>query len=394
MNQAGFSLNDQQREIVSLFRSFGERVFTKESVGQWSIDQGLPDEVVQEFVKLYFSSVGSLTSKNVLMMQALILEELCRCAGAALPFQTDLFGLQIMAAFSSRNAFDVVYEDYRVSGRVMFALAVTEPHAGSDTMNMRTSVNTVDGKLILNGKKTFVNNGEYAPNLLVAAIDGDCQDEGMRYPALSFWLIPRNLKGITAAPINKIGQSMLPFANVSFENVEMKPEYRLTGNGIGFPELFDILQCGRVFTCAASLGMAQAAMEDAARYAAKRQAFGSSLDNFQLIGQKLTDMEMTLWNMRYLMYAATEKMAADAPDKRLAAALMKRYVPQAATKVASEAMQIFGGVGYTDDSRVSHIWQDCRGNQMAEGTDEIMVRIATPLIVKKYASDDLGEKAE
>lgn len=386
MSGAGYSLTEEQEEIVALFRSFGERVFDGESVRRWSFDQGLPDEVALEFTTLYFDTVDQCESReNRLMLQTLILEELCRCAGAALPFQTDLFGLQIMEEFSSRNAYDVVYQDYRNTGRVMFALAVSEPHAGSDTRNMKTHVKTVDGKLILDGKKTFVNNGEYAPNVLVAAIDEDNCDPSLRYPALSFWLIPHDLPGISAAPITKIGQSMLPFANVSFDHVELKPEYRLTGDGIGFPRLFDILQCGRVFTCAASLGMAQAAMEDAARYASRREAFGSTIDNFQQIGQMLTDMEVKLWNMRALVYQAAEKIGTDAADKRLAAALMKRYVPEAATQVASDALQILGGIGYTDDSRVSHIWQDCRGNQLAEGTDQVMVRIASPLIVRKYA---------
>ncbi|MGN0046823.1 MAG: acyl-CoA dehydrogenase family protein [Eggerthellaceae bacterium] len=371
-----------------MFRNFGERVFDADSVHRWSFDQGLPDEVVQEFAELYFSVVGEKASAaDSIVIQALILEELCRCAGAALPFQTDLFGLQIMEAFSSKKAFEVVLQDYRENGRVMFALAVTEPQAGSDTRNMKTFVKTVDGKLILNGKKTFVNNGEYAPNLLVAAIDADAESDDERFPQLSFWLVPRTLSGISAVPINKIGQSMLPFANVSFEDVELSPTYRLTGDGIGFPRLFDILQRGRVFTCAASLGMAQAAMEDATRYASQREAFGSTIDNFQQIGQMLTDMEVKLWNMRSLVYQAAEKIASDAPDKRLAAALMKRYVPEAATQVASDAMQILGGIGYTDDSRISHIWQDCRGNQLAEGTDQIMVRIASPLIVKKYTEE-------
>ncbi|MDD6651970.1 MAG: acyl-CoA dehydrogenase family protein [Eggerthellales bacterium] len=388
MSYAGFPLTDEQRETVALFRNFGERVFDADSVHRWSFDQGLPDEVVQEFAELYFSVVGEKASAaDSIVIQALILEELCRCAGAALPFQTDLFGLQIMEAFSSKKAFEVVLQDYRENGRVMFALAVTEPQAGSDTRNMKTFVKTVDGKLILNGKKTFVNNGEYAPNLLVAAIDADAESDDERFPQLSFWLVPRTLSGISAVPINKIGQSMLPFANVSFEDVELSPTYRLTGDGIGFPRLFDILQRGRVFTCAASLGMAQAAMEDATRYASQREAFGSTIDNFQQIGQMLTDMEVKLWNMRSLVYQAAEKIASDAPDKRLAAALMKRYVPEAATQVASDAMQILGGIGYTDDSRISHIWQDCRGNQLAEGTDQIMVRIASPLIVKKYTEE-------
>lgn len=384
-------LSEEQQGIVRVFRDFGERVFTDETVSRWSFDQGLPDEVVQEFSSLYFKAVPHDSAENSgvkpLFEQALIIEELCRCAGASLPMQTDLFGLQILEAFASSNDIRPVLEDYRKTGRVMFALAVSEPQAGSDSMNMQTNVKTIDGKLVLNGMKNFVSNGEYAPNILVAAIDKDDTAEH-RYPPLSFWLIPRDLKGIAAAPINKIGQPMLPFATMSFDHVELKPEYRLSGsngNHGSFPKLFEMLQCGRVFTCAASLGMAQAAMEDATRYAAKRVAFGAPIDTFQQIQQMLTDMEVRLWNMRNLTYKAALAISSNSPDKRLAAALMKRYVPKAATEVASDAMQILGGVGYTESERVSRIWEDCRGNQLAEGTDQIMVYIAAPLIRDKYA---------
>ncbi|MDO4400057.1 MAG: acyl-CoA dehydrogenase family protein [Coriobacteriia bacterium] len=383
-------LDEQQLDMIQSMREYGMSTFTIENVLQWREDQGLPDDVVQEFARRYFSLPASNASQGSfsqsLLNQALIIEELSRCAGCALPFQNDLFELHIMAGFASDNDFSTVINDFRTTGRVMFALAVSEPQAGSDTQNMSTSVRTENGKLVLNGVKTFVNNGEYAPNILVAAIDEDAPSD-VRHPALSFWFIPRNLKGITAYPINKIGQSMLPFATVAFENVELKPEYRLTGPNAtaGFPHLFSLLERGRIFTCASSLGMAQAAMEDAVRYANKRKAFGTPIGEFQQIEQMLTDMEIHLWNMRNLLYSAASKADEDAPDKRLAIALMKRYIPAAATQVASDAMQILGGIGYTERERVSHIWKDCRGNQLAEGTDQIMVYIAAPLIRNKYA---------
>lgn len=385
-----FKLSAQQHEIIRKMREYGEKVFTDENIWQWREDQGIPDDVVQEFARRYFSlpatSGESSPFSQSLLNQALMIEELSRCAGCTLPFQNDLFELHIMAGFANDNDFSAVIDDFRRTGRVMFALAVSEPQAGSDTQNMKTNVKTVDGKLLLNGMKTFVNNGEYAPNILVAAIDEDASEES-RHPALSFWFIPRNLKGIAAYPINKIGQSMLPFATVSFENVELKPEYRLTGPNAnaGFPHLFSLLERGRIFTCASSLGMAQAAMEDATRYAVQREAFGSHIGEFQQIEQMLTDMEIRLWNMRNLLYSAASKLDEDADDKRLAIALMKRYIPSAATQVASDAMQIMGGIGYTERERVSHIWRDCRGNQLAEGTDQIMVYIAAPLIRSKYA---------
>ena len=132
-------------------------------------------------------------------------------------------------------------------------------------------------------------------------------------------------------------------------------------------------------------------MEDAVRYASERTAFGTTVADFQLIQQMLTDMELRLQNMRNMLYRAADKIDKEAEDRRLYVALMKRYIPAAATEVASDAMQILGGIGYTVSQRVSAIWEDCRGNQLAEGTDQVMVRIAAPLILDKYLGGDREE---
>lgn len=387
-----YELTDEQRAVVSTFREFGERTFTREAVQQWREDQGLPDDVVQEFAHIYFNllySAGQDGLQGSLLNQALIIEELSRCSGTTLPFQNDLFYFYIIAGFASDADLSAVIDNYRSTGRVMFALAVSEPQAGSDTMAMQTTVKTEDGVLQLNGTKTFVNNGEYSPYILVAAIDGDAPDDGP-YPPLSFWLVPRSQRGIYAYPIRKVGQPMLPFASVRFDHVELQPEWRLTGDKTGFPQLLAVLERGRIFTCASSVGMAQAAMEDAVAYAAKRKAFDTTIADFQLIQQMLTDMEIRLQNMRTMLYRAASAIDNETDDRRLQVALMKRYIPAEATKVASDAMQVLGGIGYTANQRVSAIWQDCRGNQLAEGTDQIMVRIAAPLIMKKYGGDQIG----
>lgn len=382
-----FSLTEGQRKLVEAFRTFGEERFKPELVHQWRRDQGLPDEVVKGFVDLYFGledlADGDGPGAFSLCSQALIIEELSRCSGATLPFQIDLFNLALMGEFAAQSEFDAIVDDYRKTGRLMFALAISEPEAGSDSMNMQTYNRTVDGRLILNGCKTFVNNGEYAPYILVAAIDRDAEGSD-KYPALTFWLVPRDLKGIRAYPVNKIGQSMLPFSTVVFENVELQPEYRLTGRHAGFRQLFRMLEFGRVTTCAGSLGMARAAMEDAVKHARSRKAFGVQIGRFQQIEQMLVDMEVSIYNMRSMLYRACLAVDSGEDDERLSVALMKRYVPAAATDVASSAMQILGGMGYTEHARVSQIWQDCRGNQIAEGTDQIMVYIAAPLVLDKY----------
>lgn len=122
------SLTDQQKNIVATFREFGESVFTQEHVFQWRRDQGLPDDVMKGFVDRYFTfEKSSGRSSMGIVAQALILEELSRCAGASLPFQNDLFNLQILSEFADEMMVSTVLEDYRQTGRLMFSLAVSEP---------------------------------------------------------------------------------------------------------------------------------------------------------------------------------------------------------------------------------------------------------------------------
>lgn len=380
-----FEFTPDQRKLVQTVRSFGEQHFTRDAVRQWQHDAGLPDEVVRDFVNLDFNGFGVIHRRNHVdydtVAQTLVLEELARVSGAALPFPNDFLNLQIMEEFAASGQFEFVRTSYQTEGRLAFALAISEPDGGSDTMSMRTFARTEGGRLVLNGTKTFVNNGEYAPYLLVAAIDQDVQ--AGKHPALSFWLVPHDLAGISVYPVQKIGQSMLPFSTVRFENVRLDESYRLHGRQGGFPQLFHLFEIGRLFSCATALGLAQAAMEDAVSYARSRSAFGTKIANFQQIELLLTDMEVKLDNMRNSVYKNAWKLE-QGIDDRLGVALMKRYVPAAATEVASDAMQIFGGRGYTRNERVSSIWQDCRGFQMAEGTDQIMVYIAAPLVMKKY----------
>lgn len=380
--------------LIAEVRTFAQEHFDPASVAQWRRDMGLPDEVTRAFVNLSFDGFGVIHRRDHvsydMLAQALVLEELARVSGAAMPFHIDLLHLQILERFASPRQADPIRTEYQETGRLAFALAVSEPGGGSDTSNMKTHVSMKDGRRLLNGEKLFVNNGEYAPLLLVAAIDDDAPNDA-RHSALSFWMIPNNLPGISALPESKIGQQILPFASICFEDVELDDAYRLEGDVPGFSLLYQFFEIGRVFVCATALGEAQAAMEDAVAWARSREAFNSRIADFQQIQQMLTDMEVKLTNMRNLVYEAAWEYDHDCHD-RLSVALMKRYVPSAATEVASDALQILGGRGYTINERVSSIWQDCRGFQIAEGTDQVMVYIAAPLIMRKYNQELKGQE--
>ena len=383
-------LGKEQVALVEEVRGFAERYLDPASVALWRRDMGLPYDVVREFVNLDFKGFG-VVRRNVdrgfdMLAQVLVSEELARYTGQALPFFYDMLQLQILEAFASPEQADAVLGEYQQTGRLAFALAVSEPGGGSDTMSMETKVVREGGRLVLRGAKSFVANGEFAPNLMVSAVDGTEGAEFGGAGKLTMWMIPRGTPGVSIVPEEKIGQPFLPFASIQLDDVELDEGWLLHDLSRGFSQVFAFFEFGSIFLCATALGEAQAAMEDAVAWARERKAFGTPIGQFQQIQQMVTDMEVKLTNMRNLVYKAAWEFDNGVHD-RLTVAMMKRYVPAAATEVASDAMQILGGRGYTTRERVSSIWQDCRGFQIAEGTDQIMVYIAAPLIFSRYATE-------
>lgn len=377
---------DAQSIFLQHVREYGEKHFTRESVQRWRKEQGLPDEVVQEFVNLEFNPISAVFNSEEgrsLHLAALTIEELTRIAGATLPYSSDFLSLTTLQEYSTVDLVDSMKAQYQKTGRLSFSMAVSEPSAGSDSHAIATVVTKSDGKYILNGHKTFVNNGEYAPWIFVVAQDqtGDFSSEN---PSLSFWLMPKNLEGIRSYPIEKTAQRIVPFSDIVFDNVELDASCYVSGGRDSYKKLFLTFEFGRVLTCASVLGLAQAAMDDAMSRAHTRISFGSKISEFQLIKEKLTDMEIKLTNMRNLTHKAAKSIDENISSASLDVTLMKRYVPKTAVEVASDAIQIFGGLGYTEKARVFSIWEDCRGAQIAEGTDEIMVHIAGNLLAKKY----------
>lgn len=169
-----------------------------------------------------------------------------------------------------------------------------------------------------------------------------------------------------------------------FDDVVLTEDMRVGEYGKGFYNLMKNYEMERCLIIAQTLGCAQAAMDDAAAYVNERITMGKPLAYRQLIQEKLTDMETKLQNTRNMLYRTLWKMDND-QSVRIDSALLKRYGARACTEVASEALQIYGGLGYTTETRVGRIWQDLRGNQIAGGTDEIMVYIAGRQLAKQYA---------
>ncbi|HJF66011.1 MAG TPA: acyl-CoA dehydrogenase family protein [Slackia equolifaciens] len=378
------SLLSAERAIAPLVEDFAARHFDEDAIKHWVLSRGIPRYVYEDF---YEGELGGFLmpaeaggNECSFLERASLIAQITRRAAATLPFLSDMLTYALISTMRSLSRHELVDYMKANSGRILLSEAFTEDNAGSDANAVATAV-TIDGDhLYLDGCKTFVSNGQFAPSMLVLARDSVL---GMEDGGISLWVVPVDAEGVSTFPINSVGQEMLAPARISFRHVLLDPEWRIQTEGRLNIMLKRQYELGRILICASSLGLARAAMDDALAYSSSHMTKGRCLASLPQIQTKLTEMEVRLRSMDLLVESAAALVDGGESDEfHLNCALMKYFVPKAATEVASEALQIFGNRGYTDQTRVGRIWKDCRGNQIAQGADEVMVHAATRFLVK------------
>ncbi len=301
--------------------------------------------------------------------------------GLNLGYATEILQVLDILEFGSEDQKQAVL-GILAEGGVPFALAFTEPGAGSDSSAMTMTAVHHDGMVTFNGTKTLVTNAVDTKFLLTMARNPDAEDP--RH-AISMYLVPSDAPGIEYSPILKMCWHTSDSSEIFYNDVTV-PESCLVGiKGEGFVQLMKNFEVERIMTATQSLGLAQAAFDDAADYAAKRVQFGQPIGGFQQIQQKLTDMAIKLQNMRNFIQRSAWMVDTGRLD-RIQAAMCKRYCSIAAFEVCDDALQIHGGIGVTEGVRVERLWRDARGHRFGGGTDEIMVHIVGRQIVRQHSN--------
>lgn len=377
-------LTDGQRHVIGLVDEFCDEHFSEERIRQWVADRSMPAEVYDAF---YESELGAyVLPVNVggkdcpFLDRVTLLMAIVRRAGATLPVQSDMTSLALLSSMRPLSQDEITQDLYGKSGRILFSQAFSEPFAGTDVQAVRTRV-TADGDgIYLDGRKTFVSSGEFADNTLVLVRDPLF---GQLDGGMSLWLVPTDLEGVSIEPLNTVGQEMLASAALTFTHVKLDPDWQIQTEGKLRTMMKKQFGLGRVLVCASSAGLALAALDDATVHAAEHTVKGRQLVSLPQIQEKLANMEAQARSIVNLTFDAARSADENVADFALDMALAKRFVPSAATDIASEALQIFGGIGYTDATRVSRIWRDCRGNQIAWGTDEVMAGAVARAITRR-----------
>lgn len=253
------------------------------------------------------------------------------------------------------------------SGQWIGAWGLTEPNTGSDAGNMRT-VAVKDGDYwVLNGSKNFITHGKSGNVAVVIARTGA---PGDKRGATAF-IIERGTKGFSAGrKEDKLGMRASETTELIFDDCRVHESNVLGEVGEGFVQALKILDGGRISIAALSLGTAMGAFEAALAYSKERQQFGKPISQFQGISFKLADMFTEIEAAKLLVYdAATRK---DRHEKvTLQSATAKYYASEVSCRVSNEAVQIFGGYGFTKDYPVEKFYRDCKLCTIGEGTSEI-----------------------
>lgn len=253
------------------------------------------------------------------------------------------------------------------SGRMIGAFALTEPQAGSDASSLRTTARRVDGGYVLNGTKQFITSGAIAGLVITFAVT----DPAAGKRGISAFLVPAPSAGLRVGSLEKkLGQRASDTAQLVYEDVFVAEDLLLGSEGAGYRIALANLEAGRIGIAAQCVGMARAALDCAVAYARERQAFGKPLTGHQAVLFRLADMATEVEAGRQLVLAAAAARDAGEPCLQLACSA-KLFASEMAERVASQALQVFGGYGYVEDYLVEKIYRDVRVCQIYEGTSDV-----------------------
>jgi citronellyl-CoA dehydrogenase len=358
------------------FREFVDREL-RPHADEWEKAESFPREVFQRMGKLGY--LGMSFPEDVgggggdYWYNVVYGEELAAGSGSAglnmsLMVQSDM-ATPVIAAIGTREQKDEFLAP-AIKGERIAALGISEPNAGSDVANLRTTAKKVGGDYVISGAKTFITNGTRADFITLAVRTGP---EG--YGGVSLVLFPTDTKGFRVTrKLKKVGNHASDTAELSFEDCRIPARYLLGEENAGFYYIMKNFQGERLIAAIAAVAGAQAAIDESIRYGNERQAFGRPIMRFQVWRHELTQLLTELEAGRWLTYRACDLFnRKEECVKEISMA--KLFCGELAVKIIDRCVQLHGGYGYMDEFPISRRWRDIRLITIGGGTSEIMREI-------------------
>jgi alkylation response protein AidB-like acyl-CoA dehydrogenase len=254
------------------------------------------------------------------------------------------------------------------AGTAMFSYCLSEPEAGSDAASMKTRAVRDGDTWVLNGVKRWITNAGVSDYYTVFAVT----DPEKRSAGISAFVVEKADEGVSfGAPEKKLGIKGSPTREVYFDNVRIPADRMIGDEGTGFGTAMRTLDHTRVTIAAQAVGIAQGALDYALEYAKERKQFGKAIAEFQGLQFLLADMGMKVEAARQLTYAAAGRSQRGDKDLTFFGAAAKCFASDTAMQVATDAVQVLGGYGYTRDYPVERMMRDAKITQIYEGTNQV-----------------------
>ncbi|MDR1321847.1 MAG: acyl-CoA dehydrogenase family protein [Gracilibacteraceae bacterium] len=363
------SLTEEENLMIQSVKEFTQTTIAP-AVKEIDISGEFPWDIVNKLIDLGLHAMpvpaeyGGPGLSSV--MSAILAEELAKgCPGIATTVGANgLTSYPIL--LTGTEAQKKLYFDLLMSGKLA-AFCLTEPNAGSDAGAVATTAVKEGGEYVLNGQKTFITNGGVAGVYTVFAT----QDKSKGIKGLSAFIVERDRPGISVGKEeNKMGIRASNTTDVFLENVRIPADHLLGKEGEGFKIAMQTLDKARPIVGAISVGLSQAALDASIKYSKERQQFGKPICANQALQFMLADMAIQTEAARWLVHRACYLIDAGLPYGK-ESAIAKTFASDTAMKVTTDAVQIFGGYGYSRDYPIEKMMRDAKIMQIFEGTNQV-----------------------
>ena len=263
-----------------------------------------------------------------------------------------------------------------ISGDLISCIGITEPDAGSDTKNIQTRAELIGNEYVINGSKTFITNGLYGDFIiLVVKTNPKAGSKGV-----SLICVDLDQNGITKNKINKLGWHSSDTAELSFDNVRVPKENLIGEEGKGFYYLMNGLQLERLCFLPSNVATMEYALSESLNYMSQRNAFGRTIDKFQVLRHRISQLSSELEALKAFSYYCCDLFDKGIYDVK-SCSMGKLIVTELHEKISTQCLQFFGGNGYTEDYPMARMFRDSRIGTIGGGTSEIMREIIAKVVI-------------
>ena len=366
-----FQVSELTQQVAATARDFAQQ-HIKSRVMEWDESQEFPIEIFKQMGALglmgilvpeeYGGSGLSYFEYNVAIQE---ISKVCGSIGLSLAAHNSLCTGHIL--LFGNEAQKKKYLPKLATAEHIGAWGLTEPNTGSDAGNMKTTAVKDGDTWVLNGTKNWITHGISGNVAVVIARTGEPRTSGN----CTAFVVERGMPGFAGGKKeNKLGMRASETAEMIFDNCRISDEQRLGEVGDGFRQAMKVLDGGRISIAALSVGIARGAYEAALQYSKERHQFDKPISSFQGISFKLADMATEIEAAEMLIQQACDlKMRGEKMTKE--SAMAKYYASEVAVRASTEAVQIFGGYGYTKDFPVEKFYRDSKLCTIGEGTSEV-----------------------